>query len=408
MSLFRALPCLLLFLMAACTPVRTAQPAAGQGALPTVISTVPAPETAVPTAPPVGSAANTPTASPAAPRPTATARPTATPTATPAASPLPEGTPTTPATPIPAVRSWREPWQYYSGEAGAQGEVIYRLRYPAGWSAEPRPGGGLVIQNTQPGEIDFTQPGTVQLELRFTPALGGLPSPNMKVLAAGKPGTRQVLVDAARGVTVWNVRLYGLAEGSFILNLAGQLTGSRAEVEEGARLLEAVLQSLELYDRPDPLPPPAPPNYSPSDGWLRYAGRLRAQETSVRLAFRIPHGWWVYPRDEHFFDVANYVVVPSAAALTPGEEGAVKISFSAADCAALGNCPIDPPPLGSGRWRGVREILKSPEGYTLWTVRIYYEQTQINMVATLVGPDAVVEPNILMLNMILATLEISP
>jgi hypothetical protein len=311
-----------------------------------------------------------------------------------------------------AEKSWREPWQYLSGAASGQGSVIYRMRYPLGWYAQEGQGGAAVIQNIPPGSRDLEEvsAGTIRLNLSFTLAeqAGSLPPPNQRVLAAGKPGTRQILVDAGQGVTVWNVRLYGLNESSTTFNLTGRLSGSSAQIAAGIRLLDAMLQTLQLYAWPDPLPAPIPPDYSPAEGWPMYGGRLSAGDTSHQLYFRMPRGWWAYPYGSRFIDVTNYVVDPLAAVPELPEPGTIKLSFSAASCEAVGGCPARAPLLGNGRWRGVREVLKSPEGYTTWSVLLYYQQTQITLFAILVGSDDVVERGILTLNMLLRTLEINP
>lgn len=290
------------------------------------------------------------------------------------------------------------------------GAVIYRLRYPKGWFAGEDPGGEALLLNIPSGDDrpGSPGPGVVRLQITFTHAavIGGLPGPNQKPVAAGRPGTRQILVDAGQGITVWNVRLYGLNESSTTMNLTGYLAGSKAEIDEGIRLLDAILATLELYAWPDPTPTLTIPDHTIADDWQVYEGRLAAHDADYQVRFRFPRGWWAYPYENRFVDVTNYFVDPFNGQGGPSQPGRIKLSVSVNSCAEVGGCPERPQPLANGVWRGDRTITTSPEGDTFWTVRIYHEQVQFTLFAILGGSEQDAARGVQTLNMILRTLEI--
>lgn len=321
---------------------------------------------------------------------------------------LPQSGLETQSTPVVAVESFRKPWQYYSGTFLFQGPLIYRLRYPAGWFALGGEGGAAVLQNFPPGEGETISYGRIRVEIsaNYTAERGGFPAPNQKALAAGRPGTRQVLVDSARGVTVWNVRLYGLSESSAIFHLTGYVSGS-PDPSEGVRLLDEILGTLELYAWTDPDPTPVVLDHSTAESWEPYTGRLQAGAETYDLRLRFPRGWWVYQNGTRWFDLTNWVLPDDYVGAQPSVPGSIKLSISAEPCTGIGGCPRKPGWLNNDM-PGTREISQSPNRDTLWLVRIYRGQVRFTLSAILSGSEEQVQKGILALNMILSTIDIIP
>ena len=403
----RGLFCLLMLYLAACTAVPAAAPVSGEAEI-TRTNIVVTPVL------PVTSATLAPTPSPL---------PSETDTPLPAPTPMlsqPQAGDGPTATPVFAAASYRKPWQYFSGAYQVPRLLMYRLRYPIGWHALRGEDGSAVLQNYPPGQGDDLLGGRIRLEIgaAFSAEPGGFAAPNQKTLAAGRPGTRQVLVDSTRELTIWNVRLYGLGESSAVFQLTGYLSGSTAQTVEGARLLDEILATLQLYAWPEPEPAPVVPDYSLSDSWQQYAGRISDGDDSYELRFRVPPGWWPYPDGDRWVDVINFFgaanssstangVGASSAGAPPLAPGAVRLSISAEPCADTGGCPFRPGWL-SNNMPGSREISRSDNGDTLWLVHLYQGETRFTLSAILSGSEEQVQGGILALNMLLRTVQVFP
>ncbi len=310
--------------------------------------------------------------------------------------------------PVTLAQSWAQPWQYLSATLTSGGPVLYRLRYPPGWHVYIQPGGSATLQNFPSAQAspDRLEPGMIRVEISATQAekTGGLPAPNTRTLAAGRPGTRQILLDSSLGITIWNVRLYGIVDNSVAFNLVGWLNLGAQEKDEGIRLLDTMLGTLEIYSWTDSAPTPVPLDGSNSDTWSVYSGQLQTSAGKQTLSFRYPRNWWLDQDGSRRVDLTNYVIV-GASGSEPLPAGGVRLSINAATCTEAGGCPARPPYLFTGL-PGTREVAQVPGGETSWLVRIFQADTQIILYASMNGSPHQVAEQIQALDMILRTVQL--